>query len=139
MTMIEVRAAELTGAALDWAVAMAVGHALCEDAIQGDHILIGHGDGDLRPFRPSTDWAQGGPLIYEHDVALFSTADDRWHALHEQSMGRGGSYIDCYDRDADGSGATPLIAAMRALVASKLGDVVSVPAKLMQPTTGDEP
>ena len=65
------------------------------------------------PF--STDWAQGGPIIEREKITIFQTGKD-W-------MG----YIR---HDAESFGPTPLIAAMRCYVASKLGDEVEIPEEL---------
>jgi hypothetical protein len=62
----------------------------------------------------STNWAQGGPIIERERINI--TYDDVWTA-----------------EDVDGEtqwGPTPLIAAMRCYVASKMGDEVDVPEDL---------
>lgn len=108
MQMIEVKAAELIGPALDWAVAKAV------NAYDGEY--------KFRPFSPSTDWAQGGPLIEKHQIDLCWDGSDGkamwWHAYHQ----------DIADQQTHQS---PLIAVCRAIVAAKLGEVVSVPAEVV--------
>ena len=102
------RTNELSGAALDWAVAK------CE--VGAD--FIGEVDD---PHFYSTDWAQGGPIIERENIAVTGTnfpwweCDDGWYA----HIG------DCYSY-----GTTPLIAAMRCYVASKLGDNVELPEEL---------
>ena len=94
---------ELTGAALDWAVAK------CEGVINGDALDTGFIlEGG---YVPSTDWAQGGPIIEREGIAVFGD----WQAtLGEETY----------------NGPTPLIAAMRCYVASKLGDEVEIPEEL---------
>ena len=98
------RTSELTGAALDWAVA------LCEV-----------GPIDIKdiddPHFYSTDWAEGGPIIEREKITTEWTGED-W-------MG----YIR---HDEEFFGPTPLIAAMRCYVASKLGDDVTLPPELEQ-------
>lgn len=68
------------------------------------------------PF--STDWSQGGPII---ERELIETT-------------RGGAYAEHFWEATRNSitayGPTPLIAAMRCYVVSKLGDEVDVPEKL---------
>ena len=95
---------ELIGAALDWAVA------LCEV-----------GPIDIKdiddPHFYSTDWAEGGPIIEREKITTEWTGED-W-------MG----YIR---HDEEFFGPTPLIAAMRCYVASKLGDDVTLPPELEQ-------
>lgn len=70
-------------------------------------------------YKPSTDWSQGGPIIEREKITIEWTGED-WMA-----------YIW---HDAEFFGPTPLIAAMRCYVASKLGDEVDVPEELCQLT-----
>ena len=72
-------------------------------------------DGDW--WQPSTDWAQGGPIIERERMTVRRYTDALWDA----SIGR-------LDYVADGP--TPLVAAMRCYVASKLGDEVEIPEEL---------
>ena len=91
------KTAELTGAALDWAVSAA------------------QGDSDIHPY--STDWADGGPIIEREKITLEWTGEN-WCA-----------YIR---HDEEEFGITPMIAAMRCYVASKLGDNIEIPEELAQ-------
>lgn len=74
----------------------------------------------------TTDWAQGGPIIHREliDVSApdYNSDDKRWFAgmYSFETPGRGRVIIEA-------RGATPLIAAMRAYVASKLGEEVELP------------
>ena len=100
--------ASLEGAALDWAVAK------CEGLVNEDGLDVGFiRDG---AFIPSTDWLQGGPIIELEKMTLEWTGED-WMA-----------YIR---HDEEYFGPTPLIAAMRCYVVSKMGDEVEVPSDLM--------
>ena len=101
------KTSELTGTALDWAVAKCEGYRL-----------------DLVPegsYAPSTDWAQGGPIIEREGISV-DRAGLAWTADLSDSVG---GYIEHTE-----SGPTPLIAAMRCYVASKLGDEVEIPREL---------
>ena len=106
------KTSELTGAALDWAVAK------CEGAV---------GINDIVPwFKPSTDWAQGGPIIEREwlDITPWpneSREEMRWHCQQHDSGG------DCAQY-----GPTPLIAAMRCYCCAKLGDEIDIPEELCQ-------
>jgi hypothetical protein len=77
-------------------------------------------------FMPSTDWAQGGPIIEREGISICnleanSSGVEGWTA----SMG------ELWSPQDDGLvSATPLIAAMRCYVASKLGDEGEVPNEL---------
>lgn len=73
--------------------------------------------GGLDGFEPSTDWSQGGPIIERELISVSSqTNGHSWAAK--------GAHNYSY-------GPTPLIAAMRCYVASKLGDEVDVPDELL--------
>jgi hypothetical protein len=81
---------------------------------------IWFGDGDERvEYTPSTDWAQGGPIIEREFI---------WLEINEGQCYAHKNGLDFYE------GETPLIAAMRCYVASKLGDEVDVPEELCPPT-----
>ncbi len=107
------KTSELTGAALDWAVARIelTGH---DDYT--NVLMVTVGDDNDWKYSPSTDWAQGGPIIEREKIEL------EWG-------GNGGNedWWACIHADKDHSGETPLIAAMRCYVASKLGDEVEIP------------
>jgi len=97
---------ELTGAALDWAVAK------CEGIGLGSRgFVVYYHEGEPAMWQPSSDWAQGGPIIERELIAI--------HGDWKATLGEG-----TYE------GTTPLIAAMRCYVASKLGDEVEIPNEL---------
>jgi hypothetical protein len=71
----------------------------------------------------STDWAQGGPIIEQERIAIwFEKYDDIDSALPVWAAVR--------FNEQDYYGSTPLIAAMRCYVASKLGEEVELPGEL---------
>lgn len=100
------KTSELTGAALDWAVAQ------CEG------ISVRNGFDDNCP-EYSTDWAQGGPIIERENIGLWSEGYD-WEAKIQTGVGE---WLAEWD-------ASPLIAAMRCYVVSKLGDNIDIPKEL---------
>ena len=107
------KTAELQGCALDWAVAkanQAVG------LIKSDPMLD-----CLHYFTPSTNWSQGGPIIEREKIDLNHYRMPDLTAMWDAS-------IDSWETDY--AGTTPLIAAMRCFVASKLGDTVDIPEEL---------
>ena len=125
--LFEVKTSELVGPALDWAVAMA--EFWEADRPQDGQIRKGNVYMLVDPFRliglgvdkfysPSTNWAQGGPLIDECDVWL---SDDEEACVASCPPHAGRFVVD---------GGTNLIAACRAIVAAKLGDVVQAPVEL---------
>jgi Protein of unknown function (DUF2591) len=106
-----VKSCELTGIALDRAVA---------------HALGAPDDGNGLPYY-STDWAQGGPIIEREGITLLwqpsSYDGERWFACIGDAM----------DDETLGQHheSSPLIAAMRAYVSSKLGDFIEIPEELI--------
>lgn len=97
------KVSELTGHALNWAVAR------CEGGV-GKNQLLGAW------YAPSTDWSQGGEIIERERINL-------WNEGYDWEASRYGEHIVW--------GQTPLVAAMRCYVASKLGDEVEIPAELL--------
>jgi hypothetical protein len=104
------KTAELQGAALGWAVHVAL-RGECEGYAEHEY---------------STDWAHGGPIIEREHIEwqwLPSSSKDHQYGARKPSFG-GAKRTFCMD------GPTVLIAAMRCYVASKLGDEVEVPEEL---------
>lgn len=120
------KTSELQGEALDWAVAKCEGaYAPSVDTDTDGLKRINYGG--MYP-EWSTDWAQGGPIIEREEIGLkrnASCSDGRqWEASPSiTAKGAGGEW---------GYGPTPLVAAMRCYVASKLGDEVEVPNELTE-------
>jgi len=111
---MKIKTSELTGPALDWAVAK------CE-GVDSEAARLFHDEGY---YNYSTDWAQGGPIIEREEIELTfdrTGEDTLWRA--EMFDLKGVSVAHEY-------GPTPLIAAMRCYVAYKLGDEVEIPEEL---------
>lgn len=105
------KVSELEGAELDYWVAVAEGkNATLKELLFNNFDCSECGAG--LGFTPSTDWLNGGPII-ERERIWLSDDNQEWIASCRP-------HID----DAIHSGPTPLIAAMRAYVASKFGDTV---------------
>jgi hypothetical protein len=101
---MKVKTDELTDLALNWAVAKAIG--------EYKPVAVPH---------YSTNWSQGGPIIERERITLDGTAiRDQWMAVF---------YVPD-EEPWEMRGPTPLIAAMRCFVASKLGDEIEVPEEL---------
>lgn len=119
MDLVEIKTRELIGPALDWVVLAAM-EVNGNQSYWKSQMLE-------RPqsytFRPSTDWSQGGPLIEQYQID--TVFDPNGTAV---VMGR--LWVNQHMHNA--FGLTLLIAAMRCLVASKLGDTMQVPAALIQ-------
>lgn len=104
------KTSELTGAALDWAVWSIE----FKDAHKTDDVDLLYEA--LQPYKPSTEWSQGGPIIERESIALtVGHIEAHW-----------GAACGVYR----GYGSTPLVAAMRCYVAAKLGDEVELPEGL---------
>jgi hypothetical protein len=101
------KTSELTGATLAWAVHVAL-YGSCE----------GHAEHDY-----STDWSQGGPIIEREGITITQYDDyPNWSAT---------LYATDYNEHKAATGPTPLIAAMRCYVASKLGAEIEIPKELL--------
>jgi len=103
---MKIKTSELIRDALDWAVHYAI-HGQCE----------GHS-----PYEYSSDWAHAGPIIEREGIETTPWYRER-HLVEWSAKKIGSVYI--------GRGPTPLIAAMRCYVTSKLGDTVDVPEELI--------
>ncbi len=102
---MKIKTSELTGAALDWAVAK------CE----GNEISIPKGYLWIPTECYATYWQQGGPIIEREGIALYLYGGSEWNA---HVGGR------------ESVGPTPLIAAMRCYVAAKWNHEVEIPEEL---------
>lgn len=142
--LVDVAVKDLSGPALDWAVARALGYVDYPD----DSVEQGgwwYTDPVKAPFcerlrksdwNPSTGWRQGGPVLdavidtgawsiepslgactlFNYDVADYTPLDNDWRREFVRV-----------------TAPTLLAAACLALVAIKLGDIVKVPACLVLP------
>ena len=119
------KTAKLTEAALDWAVAKAKGKTVF---ISKQGKLMAANYGDFNPkhgapwWNPSTNWAQGG-LIIEREIDSLLRYRVNLRAVEWEATAQGNDQCTA-------TGPTPLIAAMRCYVYSKLGDEVYIPKEL---------
>lgn len=118
---MKVKTSELTGPALDWAVWTAAGGAAAyPKTASGKAFLKLWNSNSAKYIHPSTDWSQGGPILEREGINTYQMQDSTWQANLDYGM------VD----EAIYHGPTPLIAAMRCVVASKLGEEVEVPDEL---------
>jgi len=115
------KTSELIGPPLDWAVAK------CENT--GKLIKLGYVyeivvnisadlNGGEEVYTPSTNWSQGGPIIEREEIEIGLAKEyDKWFAA-----------VQC---PVIQFGPTPLIAALRCFVVSKLGNEVDIPEELL--------
>ena len=107
------RTSELTRAALNWAVQQ------CEGARKDIDFAWW-----TETYEPSTNWAQGGPIIEREVISISCWA---FHSMPwKASIQKDDLDMPLYEE----YGPTPLIAAMRCYVASKLGDEIELPKEL---------
>jgi hypothetical protein len=120
---MKIKTSELTGPALDWAVAQ------CEQNVGWKP------DGEGRDYY-STEWTQGGPIIEVHEISL-SILPDGFHPEEWEGCNEGDKWCADLTLETDeeiiiqASGPSPLIAACRAFVMSRLGPEVEVPDGLV--------
>ena len=120
---MRVKTNELKGAALDWAVAQVEGrHDVKAGAGQCYtlHPCERQGYEEYRPYQPSADWSQGGPLFEK-----YIDWHDELDGIRCRAWPHGKACEWAY-------GSTLLIAAMRAIVAAELGGEVEVPDELAE-------
>lgn len=128
------KTSELTGVALDWAVTVSLGKKVklyrqwleteneywkgrdCSFANNEPVEVLPDNVGTAPIPKYSTDWSQGGPIIERELIRLSNDGSN----LHCAYWAKGPEYW----------AETPLIAAMRCYVASKLGDEVEIPGVL---------
>ena len=114
------KASELSGVALNWAVAICEGYKPKDFCPHDKHFR----DEEDVWFSPSDDWAQGGAIIEKEEISI----EREYHIKENWAAWTPAPIRD--DAEAFGYGSTPLIAAMRCYVASKLGDEVEIPEEL---------
>ena len=110
---------ELTGAALDWAVAKCEGFRPFSDGISW---IIDHAETYQPLPKYSTDWSEGGPIIERKGIITGPVNSGRWCAEIADDIAQ-----VRYLRYAE----TPLIAAMRCHVASEMGEEIDIPEELL--------
>jgi len=117
---MRIKTSELIGEALNYAVAIieyGPKKVYINPDIRRKGIwVIPQKNGGKNHFHPSKSWAQGGALIERERYANKPHLDDWVFYSHEEKP-----YL----------GPTPLIAAMRCYVASRLGDEVEIPEELL--------
>ena len=126
---MKIKTKTLSGTALDWLVAKCEGKV--EQGVYGTPELLQSGlhlhycDVLLsHPYSPSTDWAEGGPIVQRERMEVMPCMDvlvEKWIASHCLRQSKWSQ--EC--------GPTPLIAVMRAFCCSKLGDEVDIPDELL--------
>lgn len=120
---MKIKTSELSDEKLNWAVAKCNGKGIEFDDPRDPWLVVdGIADQPLHSYTPSTDWSQGGPIIERERISIRpDVASPLIRAfVIRPPNGLSHRYV----------GPTPLIAAMRCYVASKLGDEVEIPEEL---------
>lgn len=150
---MKIKTSELSDAALNWAVSVAgeyeanghrprLGWSTRTDVPR--YWCVRHQVKDVGwfadyEFCPTRDWSQGGPIIDREGISLRPIRKPG-HKLDGQCLaaidhGNTGTLVQWVKRETFSrhywKGPTPLIAAMRCYVASRLGDEVEVPEELL--------
>ena len=117
---------DLTGAALDWAVAKCMGYV--EQGVYGtpefrdSEVYLCYCGAVLNScYAPSTDWAQAGPILERERISIRQWTNVP--IIH--------AYMPQDNAPWLSDGTSPLVAAMRCFCCFKLGDEVDVPEELM--------
>jgi hypothetical protein len=112
--MPKVKVSEATGVVLDWLVNQCEGGRWeAAESFRNYH----EDEAEQGRFHYSTNWAQGGPIIEREKLQVYASVT-QWTSC--DNFGNRQAF-----------GPTPLIAAMRCYVASKLGDEVEVPQEIL--------
>lgn len=128
---MKVKVSELSGPALDWAVAKCEGYLVDENSWMLNATVK---DVDEGHYKPSQYWGQGGPIIHQKQITTLPPV------VRRISKARHAFPVDYWramiQKDEDelaihSAGPTPLIAAMRCYVASNLGEEVEIPEELV--------
>ena len=130
---MKIKTQDLTGEALDWAVAKAKGIDVVisqmAKRVEFDSYVYAeycnsYNAGQFHQFNPSHNWAQGGPIIEREGIYINCLRQPDYYrsAVWEAWPYASTKFIQ--------QGPTPLVAAMRCYVASKLGEELDIPEEL---------
>lgn len=122
--LVEMKTAELEGAALDWAVGRAAGVDFGPDSMQSPReVIVGGYQGRPRVhWSPRQYWAQLGPLIKNHGISLLDS-------------GATGAGYSARASDAQGMFSHPsddMLVICRAIAARHFGETVGIPHYLLE-------
>ena len=125
---MKIKTSDLIGAQLDWMVAKCQGYV--EQGVYGtpefrdSEVYLCYCDAVLNScYSPTTDWAQGGPLLNQHKISRTIDHSGLWIAYAGYNLNDEQRHMQC-DR-------SELVAGLRCLVALNLGDTVEVPDELL--------
>ncbi|MDE1488589.1 DUF2591 domain-containing protein [Xenorhabdus bovienii] len=117
---MKIKTSELTGRALDWAVARADGRGVRINELGYVFVCDNRSIG---VYSPSTDWAKCGELIDKYNIELTNELLDCVLFWSANCNYVSDDYLD---------GQTPQIAICRAVVAARWGNEVDIPDELVE-------
>lgn len=143
--LVEVKAVDLSGEALNWAVGKAEGlDVLLAQPVYGNpwRVFVRYtGEVAVREVRyaPQASWTDGGPLIDKYQLTLSSPlAAAHRYGGPNAGWGPSNTWAACtWTKGENGRRAighhetSALVAACRTIVRAKLGDTVQVPKELI--------
>lgn len=131
-----IKTAEATNLQIDWMVAKCENKngILHDDNSTRCIVIAAPSDVYKGRYSPSINWAISGPIIEREEIGIKRRMPcmrgEEWEAMGSTGA-KGAGYRHAI-------GPTPLVAAMRCLVASKLGEVVEVPDNLCASPSHDK-
>lgn len=131
---MKIKVSEATPKQIDWMVAKCEGVRVSVPQSHGKlEVHFSATNGEV-VYSPSTDWAQGGPIIEREGLSVAYWGERSKFGQHDKKE----RFWECrhpshrtHSRRTVGFGPTPLIAAMRCYVASKMGEEVEIPDELI--------
>lgn len=137
--MAKVKVSEASGVVLDYMVALALDHNIVWDGItywisdlNASKLIGSKWKTGGRPcgWSPSNYWEHGGPIIERERIDIIAPRPKwpKWKTYIPTWPLPSGAMLSEYTQH----GPTPLIAAMRCYVTSKLGPEVEVPDELLE-------
>lgn len=127
MSTVKVKTAELEGDQLDLAVALAFGIG-GDVGIRTGYGCSYHNGAGLVSYNPSSNWALCGMLMEVHSISCYQSSDPATGKVYHWVGVKEG----VGERRRGFTAIHPKIAICRAIVASKLGDTVEIPAELLE-------
>lgn len=121
--MKTIKVSEATGRALDWLVWVCAGGAAAyPKTASGPAFLKLWRSNTTKYVHPSTDWAQGGPIIEREGITCGPWDTSPAMAHYGTTVGNGvHRWV----------GPTPLVAGMRCFAINRLGETAEVPEELL--------
>ena len=123
---MKVKVSEVKDIALDWLVAKCEGKngVLHDDEITRCIVVAAPSGVYKGIWKPHFIWMQAGPIIEREKIKISPNLVDSWSAQIHRKKGELAGWTSS-------TGSTPLIAAMRCYVASKMGEEVEIPEGLL--------